>query len=62
MFERGVDRKKDKWRVDVREHKNYGERAVKKRGDGAVRDVKILQEAIEDSVAAENGFPGVATN
>ena len=27
-----------------------------------MRDVKILEEAIEDSVAAENGFPCVTTN
>ena len=62
VFERRVDGKKNKRRVDVREHENYGERAVEKNADGFVRDVQILQEAIEDAVAAENGFPGVAAN
>ena len=62
VFERRVDRKKREWRVDVRQREDDRERAVEQKLDGVMRDVKILQQAVQDAVAAEDGFPGVAAN
>jgi hypothetical protein len=62
VFERGVNRKKNKGRVDVGEHERNCKRRVEKRRDWAVSDVQVLEKAVEDSVAAENGFPGVAAD
>ncbi len=44
------------------EHDNDGQGAVEKCRDWAVGDVQILQKAVEDTVGAENGFPGIAAN
>src|SRR6267154_179781 len=62
MLERGVDGKKNEWRVDVREHENNGEGAVEKKADRFAREVQILEKAIEDAIAAQDGFPGIAAN
>ena len=44
------------------EDEDDGEGTVKEVADGRVSDVEILQEAVEDAVAAKNGFPGVAAD
>src|SRR5882762_9004436 len=62
MLERSVDGKKDERRVDVREHEDNGEGTVQKKADGFARDVQILEKAVEHAIAAEDGFPGIATN
>ena len=62
VFERGVNRKEDEWRVDVGEHEDDGEGAVEQEADRGGGDMEILQEAVEDAVAAENCFPGVAAH
>jgi hypothetical protein len=62
VFERSVDRKKNERRVNVREHKNHGEGAVEKSGNGLVSDVEILKRAVEDAVGAEDSFPCVAAD
>src|SRR5882762_3987723 len=62
MFKRRVDGKKDERRVDVREHENNGEGTVQKKADRFARDVKILEQAVQHSVAAQDCFPGVAAN
>ena len=62
VLERGVNRKKDEWRVDVGEHQDDGEGAVEEKADGLVREMQILEEAVEHAVAAENCFPGVAAD
>jgi hypothetical protein len=46
VFERGVDRQKNEWRVDVREHEDDCEGAVEQKGDGLVGEMQILEEAI----------------
>ena len=46
----------------MREHEDDGEGAVEQEADRRVGDVEILQEAVEDAVAAEDCFPGVAAN
>jgi hypothetical protein len=62
VFERSVQRKEDKRRVDVGEHEDDGEGAVEKEADGLFGDVKILEKTVENAVGAENGFPGVSAN
>src|SRR5205085_1658824 len=62
VFERGVNGQKDKRRVDMREHKHDGERAIKKKTNGSGRDRKKWQKAIKHAVAAKDGFPGVAAD
>ena len=39
-----------------------GEGAVEEKTDGSAGDVEVLEEAVEDAVGAENGFPGVAAD
>ena len=60
VFERSVDRQENERRVDVSQHYDDGERAVEQSADGLVRDVEIFQKSVEDAVAAENRFPGIA--
>jgi hypothetical protein len=62
VFKRGVDGEENEWCVDVREHEDYCERAVEKKADRFVSDVRVLKEAVEDAFAAENCFPCVAAN
>src|SRR5882757_7033846 len=62
MLKRGVYGKKNKWRVDVREHEDNGKGTVEKKADRFARDVQILEKAVEHSIAAQDGFPGVAAN
>src|SRR5580704_16562761 len=62
MFERRVNRKERKWRVDVRQGEDDSERAIEEKFDGVARDVEILQQAVEHTVAAEDCFPGVSAH
>jgi len=62
VLEGGVNGEKDKGRVDVSEHEDDGEWAVEEERDGFVSEMKILEEAVENAFAAENGFPGVAAD
>ena len=62
VFERRVDGKKNERRVNVRQHEDDGEWAVEKEADRVVREVQILQKAVEHAVAAENRFPSVTAN
>src|SRR6266403_644227 len=62
MLERGVDGKKNEWRVDVREHEDNGERTVQKEADRFAREVQILEKAVEHAIAAQDGFPCIAAN
>jgi len=62
IFKGGVNRKKNERCVDVREHQNDREWTVEEKFEWRVGDVKILQRAVENAVAAENGFPGVAAD
>ena len=62
VFEGSVQREKNERRVDVRESEDDRERAIEKKTDGSAGDVEVLQEAVEDAVGAENGFPGVAAD
>src|SRR6266403_259856 len=62
VFECRVDGQKNERRVDVREHENDSEWAVEKERDGRMREMQVLQEAIEDAFAAENGFPSVTAH
>ena len=62
VFERGVNRQEDKRSVDMGEHQDYCEGAVEKGGYRFTRDVEVLQEAVEDAIAAENRFPGISAD
>src|SRR5882762_627646 len=62
VFECRIDGKKNERGVDVREHENDGERAVEKERNGLMGEMQVLQEAIENAFAAENGFPGVTAH
>ena len=62
MLEGGIDRKENERCVDVREHEDDGERAIQEEADGFVRDVQVLQKAVQHAVASENGFPGVTAD
>src|SRR5271157_545294 len=62
VFEGGVNRKEDERRVNVGEHEDNGERTVQQKADGLVSDMRVLEEAVEDSFAAQNCFPGVAAD
>jgi len=62
VLERSVDGKKDKGRVDVREHEDDGERAVEQSGQRLVCDVEILQEAVQHTVCTKDGFPRVTAD
>src|SRR3981081_542812 len=62
VLKRGVDRKKDEWRVDVREHEDNGKGTVEKKADRFAREVQILEKAVEHAIAAQDGFPGVTAN
>src|SRR6266853_3104688 len=44
------------------EHENDSERAIEKERDGLVSEVEVLEKAIENAFAAQNGFPGVAAH
>ncbi len=46
VFERGVERKEDERRVNVREHENDGEGAVEEKANWLFGDVKVLEEAV----------------
>jgi hypothetical protein len=46
----------------VREHEDDGEGTVEEERDGLVSEMKVLEEAVENAFAAENGFPGVAAD
>ena len=62
VFERRVNRKKREWSVDVREGEDYRERAIEEKFDGMMRDVEILQEAVEHAIASKDCFPGVTAH
>ena len=62
VFERRVNRKKCEWRVDVREGEDYRERAIEEEFDGMMRDVEILQEAVEHAIASKDCFPSVTAH
>jgi len=62
VLEGGVDGEKNERRVNVREHEDDGEGTVEEERDRFVGEMKILEEAVEDAFAAENGFPGVAAD
>jgi hypothetical protein len=46
----------------VSEHEDDGEGAIQKEANGLVREVEVLEKAVENAVGAENGFPCVAAN
>jgi hypothetical protein len=46
----------------VGEHENHREGAVEEGRKGFVRDVEILQSAVQDAFRAEDGFPCVAAD
>src|SRR5690348_18332665 len=62
MLERRIYGQKDKRRVYVREHEDHSEGTVKEKLNRMMDDVKVLQKAIQHSVAAENRFPGVTSD
>ena len=62
VFEGGVEGKEDEGRVDVSEHEDDGEGTVEEKADGFPGDVKVLEEAVEDALGSEDGFPGIAAD
>jgi len=62
VFERSVDGEKDERSIDVGEHQNDREGAVKESGNWFVRDVQILQSAVQNAVRAEDGLPCISAD
>src|SRR5260370_10323109 len=62
MFERSVNGKKNERRVNVRQQKHDGERAVKEKANRPVGEMEVLKKAVQHAVAAENGLPGVTAH
>ena len=41
---------------------NDGEGAIEEKANRLLSDVKVLEEAVEDAVRAQDGFPGVTAD
>ncbi len=62
VFEGSVERKEGERGINVGEGENDGERAIKEKANRLLGDVKVLQEAVEDAVRTQDGFPGVTAD
>src|SRR5438552_3848289 len=59
VLERSINWQKSKRCVDMRQGEYYRKRAVKKKTERMMSYVKILQQGVQNAVAAENCLPGI---
>src|SRR5215472_16296365 len=62
MLERRINGQDGEWRVDVRQGQHHGERAVEQELERMLGQMRILQQRVENAVAAENRLPRVSAN
>src|SRR5437879_7249862 len=62
VFKRGVNGEECERRIDMCQHEYYGKWTIKEESHRLANQVEILEEAVQDAVAAENGFPRVAAH
>ena len=62
VFQRRVNREKGERRVDVGKREHDGERAVEQKFERVFGQVYILEQRIEDAVAAQDRLPRIGSN